>query len=105
MRVQLLSFSDVLRDEYKESCPNMGYKNAPVAPNEFDDFEEDLTDSDPDRYDSPEKGHAAGLHQDHGGDDGQHQAPAKERVLIAAMKCSSLKQHASSLSCNATNLN
>ncbi|XP_075733411.1 uncharacterized protein LOC142775662 [Rhipicephalus microplus] len=54
MRVQIMSFSDIMRDEYKDSCPNVVYKNAPEAPEAFEDYEEDWADSDPYWYDTKE---------------------------------------------------
>ncbi|KAH7982942.1 hypothetical protein HPB52_008326 [Rhipicephalus sanguineus] len=62
MRVQIMSFSDIMRDEYKDSCPNVVYKNAPEAPEAFEDYEEDWADSDPYWYDTKEgaEGQAGG---------------------------------------------
>ncbi|KAH7980856.1 hypothetical protein HPB49_019718 [Dermacentor silvarum] len=54
MRVQIMSFSDIMRDEYKDSCPNVVYKNAPEAPEAFEDYEEDWAESDPYWYDTKE---------------------------------------------------
>ncbi|KAH6948194.1 hypothetical protein HPB50_023156 [Hyalomma asiaticum] len=52
MRVQIMSFSDIMRDEYKDSCPNVVYKSAPEAPEAFEDYEEDWAESDPYWYDT-----------------------------------------------------
>ncbi|KAK8786702.1 hypothetical protein V5799_023521 [Amblyomma americanum] len=54
MRVQIMSFSDIMRDEYKDSCPNVVYKNAPEAAEGFEDYEEDWAESDPYWYDTKE---------------------------------------------------
>lgn len=54
MRVQILSFLDILRDECKDSCPYMAYKNAPEVPEAFEDSKKDWADSDPYWYDSRE---------------------------------------------------
>lgn len=56
-RVQIPSSSDSLRDEYKNSCPNMAYKNVPETPEAFEDYE-DLTDSEPYWYDVKENSEA-----------------------------------------------
>ncbi|EEC08435.1 hypothetical protein IscW_ISCW005684 [Ixodes scapularis] len=111
MRVQIMSFSDIMRDEYKDSCPNMVYKNSPEAPEAFEDYEEDWADSDPYWYDSkenseahagskarkasapmnrdredpfgniPDKGNAASPPLNHGSSSDQQRGPAKERIL------------------------
>lgn len=67
MRVQIMSFSDIMRDEYKDSCPNVVYKNAPEAPEAFEDYEEDWADSDPYWYDTKEEGQPAGKGRRPGG--------------------------------------
>ncbi|KAH6926112.1 hypothetical protein HPB50_014562 [Hyalomma asiaticum] len=41
-----------MRDEYKDSCPNVVYKSAPEALQAFEDYEEDWTESDPYWYDT-----------------------------------------------------
>ncbi|XP_040069217.1 uncharacterized protein LOC8050598 [Ixodes scapularis] len=132
MRVQIMSFSDIMRDEYKDSCPNMVYKNSPEAPEAFEDYEEDWADSDPYWYDSkenseahaaskarkasapmnrdredpfgniPDKGNAASPPLNHGSSNDQQRGPAKERILSAAMKPDTLRQQVGSLSNNAT---
>lgn len=63
MRVQIMSFSDIMRDEYKDSCPTMVYKNAPEAPEAFEDYEEDWADSDPYWYDSKDGSPAQGTNK------------------------------------------
>ncbi|CAN7991693.1 unnamed protein product [Ixodes hexagonus] len=127
MRVQIMSFSDIMRDEYKDSCPSMVYKNSPEAPEAFEDYEEDWADGDPYWYDTKEnsaaqgasKGHRASaptnrdgedpfgnipektnaaLPQNHGAASGQQRATAKERILSAAMKPGTLKQQVGPLS-------
>ncbi|XP_064467149.1 uncharacterized protein LOC135378162 [Ornithodoros turicata] len=60
MRVQIMSFSDIMRDEYKDSCPSLVYKNAPEQQEAFEDYEEDWADGDSYWYDSKEDSNQQG---------------------------------------------
>ncbi|KAG0424659.1 hypothetical protein HPB47_028120 [Ixodes persulcatus] len=93
MRVQILSFLDILRDECKDSCPYMAYKNAPEVPEAFEDSKKDWADSDPycalmnwNRADTfgniPDRVNTADLPQNHGVANGQQQRPAKRGISV-----------------------